>query len=78
MDLDSEPALAKLRRDYFFTQGAVDKENVAYTRRVEPEFAADRFFDVRSGAAIVLRQLFYRLAGFVSLCNDGGGDAGAR
>jgi len=44
---------------------------------VEPELAADRFFDFRGRSAIVLRQLRYRLTGFVTLSDHSSRDTGA-
>ena len=44
---------------------------------VEPELATDCFFDFRARSAIVLRQLRYRLTGFVTLGDYASRDAGA-
>jgi len=57
---------------------AFDKKDVAISGGVEPEFAADRFFGVRSGAAIVFRQLFYRLAGYTQVFREGPASYAAR
>ena len=59
VNFNNDAGFAKSLRDDFFAEGTVDEKTTGELSGVEPELAADRLFDFRYRAAIVLRQLCY-------------------